>query len=113
MVPGLRPDALDSMDKGALRELLAAKASEYGLGAVEVVGEDRAVLAQVVTRKFPGRTYAHAPLDLVDKALAGETAVSVADLGKNGEIVRTVVPAPGCGRELPARGRRGRQHLRI
>jgi two-component system, NtrC family, nitrogen regulation sensor histidine kinase NtrY len=104
-LPGPHPGPVSSLDREALRRLLTAKASEYGLGAVEVIGPDRAVLAQVVTRKFPGRTYAPAPPDQVDRALAGEPAVSVADLGKNGELVRTIVPLPavdGSGRPAGA-----------
>jgi len=101
--PEGRRDPLASLDKGALRELLAAKAAEYGIGAVEVSGGDGAVLAQVVTRKFPARTYTTTPADLAARALAGEAVTSVTDLGRNGEIVRAIVPLPVLtGNDRPA-----------
>jgi two-component system nitrogen regulation sensor histidine kinase NtrY len=75
-----------------LREYLAKKAAEYGVGAIELFAADRTAAVRVVTEQFPGRTYTGTPAELVARAFSAEELTVVSDLGKKGEIVRAVVP---------------------
>lgn len=88
---------LHRFDKPVLAEYLRKKAGEYGLGAVELLVSQREKTAVVVTAQFPEKTFTATPTDLIERAFAGEKAAGVTDLGKKGEIVRSVVPifAPG------------------
>lgn len=76
----------------ALKEYLARKASEYGLGAVElfVTPKERALV--VMTDRFPGKTFKATPSDIVKRAFAGKEFAIVSDLKKKGEIVTAVLP---------------------
>jgi two-component system nitrogen regulation sensor histidine kinase NtrY len=76
-----------------LREFLAGKAAEYGVGAAAVFGTDHSVLAQVVTGQYPARSYTRANADLINKALSGQETTAVVNLPRTGDIVRAVVPA--------------------
>lgn len=75
-----------------VRDYLGRKAKEYGIGAVELYGEDRKQLTSVVTSQFPARTFAPADASLVAAAFAGKDAADRTDLGRKGEIVRAVAP---------------------
>ncbi|HLE42252.1 MAG TPA: HAMP domain-containing protein, partial [Nitrospirota bacterium] len=83
---------LDRFEKPVLKEYLAKKAVEYGLGAVELFTAPRERVVTAVTDQFPNRTFTSAPGDLTAKAFAAEEATVVSDLGRKGEIVRAVVP---------------------
>jgi two-component system nitrogen regulation sensor histidine kinase NtrY len=83
---------LARFDSPLLKEYLGEKAAEYGIGAVELFGGNRAALARAVTEQFPGRTFAATTGDLITRAYATEELTTVTDLGKKGEIVRAVVP---------------------
>ncbi len=86
-------DRLLSRDEpSAVREALVKKTAEYGIGAVELFGPNRAVISRVTTERLPARIFTATPADLVGQAFSGEEAASVSDLGRNGEIVRAVVP---------------------
>jgi two-component system nitrogen regulation sensor histidine kinase NtrY len=75
-----------------LKEYLGRKATEYGLGAVELFITPRERVVTVVTGKFPPRTFAATSSDLAAQAFASSDSATVIDLGKKGEIVRAVVP---------------------
>ena len=75
-----------------LKDYLSKKASEYGLGSIELFVAPHKRPIAAVTGKFPARTFIATSFDLADRAFAAEEAVKVLDLGKKGEIVRTVVP---------------------
>lgn len=75
-----------------LQEYLSRKAGEYGIGAVELFGENRSILTSVVTSQFPERTFSPADSGLVTQAFSAKEAVARVDLGKKGEIVRAVAP---------------------
>jgi len=75
-----------------LKEYLGGKATEYGLGAVELFTSPRDRAVVVVTPQFPRKTFTATSLDLVSRAFGAEDAAEVTDLGKKGEIVRAVVP---------------------
>lgn len=83
---------LTRFENPILKEYLQRKTSEYGLGAVElfILPGHRSV--SVITRKFPSRTFVATSFDLVGHSFAGENASTLVDLGKQGEIMRTVVP---------------------
>lgn len=76
----------------ALKEYLARKASEYGLGGVEMFITPRERAVVVITDQFPSKTFKATPPDMAAKAFAGEEFALVSDLGKKGEIVRAVLP---------------------
>jgi two-component system nitrogen regulation sensor histidine kinase NtrY len=79
-------------EPSVLREYLTKKASEYGVGAIELFAANRTAAVRIVTDQFPGRTYTGTPTDLVARAFSAEELTVVSDLGKKGEIVRAVVP---------------------
>ncbi len=83
---------LARFDPPVLREYLGKKAAEYGIGAVELFGGNRAAVVRSVTEQFPGRAFAATTGDLITRAYAAEEVTTVTDLGKKGEIVRAVVP---------------------
>ena len=90
---------LDRFEKAALKEYLAKKAAEYGLGAVELFTAPRERVVTVITDQFPGRTFTSPSGELVAKAFAAEGATVVSDLGRKGEIVRAVIPLYAKGGE--------------
>ncbi len=78
----------------ALKQYLDRKAAEYGVGSLELFGQNRQLLARSVTDQFPARVFVGAQRDLVASAFDAREASAVLDLGKRGEIVRAVVPLP-------------------
>jgi two-component system nitrogen regulation sensor histidine kinase NtrY len=83
---------LSRFENPVLKEYLHRKAAEYGLGSIELfVSPDRRAVA-VVTAAFPSGTFSATTPELVASAFNAASASSVLDLGKQGEIVRTVVP---------------------
>lgn len=83
---------LSRFENPVLKDYLAKKASEYGLGSIELFVAPRERTIAVVTGKFPARTFVGTSSELAARAFAAEEAVMVLNLGKKGEIVRTVVP---------------------
>jgi two-component system nitrogen regulation sensor histidine kinase NtrY len=83
---------LERFDPPVLKEYLARKAEEYGVGAVELFVEPRAPAVRVVTDQFPPRTFVTTGRDLATKAFGAEESASVSDLGRKGEVVRAVAP---------------------
>ena len=80
------------LEGAALREVLSAKASEYGIGAAAVFGTDQRALAQVVTGQYPSGTYTRAAGDLIEKALSKQEATAVVNVPQTGDIIRAVAP---------------------
>ncbi len=83
---------LKRFDPPVLQEYLVRKAGEYGIGAVELFGKDRATLASAVTRQFQPRTFKPTSADLVQEAFAARKAVARVDEASKGEIVRVAAP---------------------
>ncbi len=83
---------LSPFDNQVLKDYLAQKAEEYGLGSVELFTGPRERAAVVVTSQYPGKTFTQTPADLVAKAFSAQDATLVTNLGKKGEILRAVVP---------------------
>jgi two-component system nitrogen regulation sensor histidine kinase NtrY len=83
---------LSRFEAPVLKDYLSRKATEYGLGSVELLVSPRERAVTVVTGKFPARTFTATSSDLAARAFASEDAATVIDLGRNGEIVRVVVP---------------------
>ncbi len=77
-----------------LKVYLVQKTAEYSVGAIELFGADRTVTARAVSSQFPAKTFSATSAELVARAFAAEEVTVVSDLGKNGEIVRAVVPLP-------------------
>ncbi len=75
-----------------IKQYLARKAAEYSIGALELFGPNRTVVARAVTDQFPSRTFLPTQQDLVGEAFDSREMASVVDLGKRGEIVRAIVP---------------------
>jgi two-component system nitrogen regulation sensor histidine kinase NtrY len=88
---------LERSDQPGIEEHLRRKAEEYGLGAVELYGaaDDRTVT--IVTRMFPRKTFSPSPQELVVRALSGEEVSAVTSAGKQGDIVRGLVPLARTG----------------
>ena len=83
---------LSRFENPVIKEYLAKKAAEYGLGSVELFVAPRERAITVVTGKFPSRTFVVTSSDLAARAFAAQEEGTVLDLGKKGEIVRAVVP---------------------
>jgi len=80
------------LDPPEIKQYLGRKASEYSIGALEVFGPNRSVLARAVTDQFPSRTFVPTQQDLVAAAFDSREISAVIDLENRGEIVRAVVP---------------------
>lgn len=83
---------LSRFEAPVLKDYLRRKATEYGLGSVELLASPRERSVTVVTGKFPARTFVATSADFAGAAFTSEGAATVIDLGKKGEIVRAVVP---------------------
>ncbi len=83
---------LQEGDSRRLKEFVQGKAVEYGLGAVELFLSPKQRPVVVVTSKFPARTFRWTSADLAEGGFSGEYASFTEELGKQGEIVRSVVP---------------------
>jgi len=91
---------LPQFENQVLKNYLARKAAEYGLGSVELFTSPRQRAVVVVTSQYPAKTFSPTPTDLVARAFAGQDASEVTVLAKKGDIMRAVVPlhelsAPG------------------
>jgi len=75
-----------------LKDYLARKADEYGLGSVELFSSPRERSVVVVTSQYPSKTFTQTPADLVARALAGQDVADVTGSAKKGDIMRAVVP---------------------
>ena len=93
-ISGQMTDArlLPQFENQVLRDYLARKAEEYGLGSVELFTSPRERSVVVVTRQYPAKTFTQTPADLVARAFAGQEAADVAGSAKKGDIMRAVVP---------------------
>ncbi len=83
---------LSRFGSSVLQDYLGRKATEYGLGAVELFNASGKPITFVVTDQFPDRVFTPTRKDLIAKALAGEANGDIVNLGKRGEIVRVAVP---------------------
>jgi two-component system nitrogen regulation sensor histidine kinase NtrY len=83
---------LSRFENTVLKEYLGRKADEYGLSSIELLFASRERPIAVVTGKFPARTFRATSADLAARAFSGEEVSSVIDLGREGEIVRTLIP---------------------
>ncbi len=83
---------LDRFEQPVLKEYLARKAVEYDLGGIELITASRERLVTAVTGQFPKKTFRATSTELAARALSGGAASDVIELGKRGQIVRTVVP---------------------
>jgi two-component system, NtrC family, nitrogen regulation sensor histidine kinase NtrY len=83
---------LSQFEKQVLKEYLARKAEEYGLGSVELFTSPRERIVAVVTNQYPVKTFTQTPSDLVAKAFAGQEMADITGSAKKGDIMRAVVP---------------------
>jgi len=83
---------LTRFESAVVKEYLAKKAAEYGLGAVELFTAPRERTITVVTGKFPAKTFSSTSADLSARAFDGKETAATIDLKKKGEIVRALVP---------------------
>ncbi len=90
---------LDRFETNVLKDYLHRKATEYGLGSIELFVSPRERPVFVVTGKFPGRTFTPTASELAAHAFEGEEVSAIFDLGKNGEILRAIVPVYEAGEE--------------
>ncbi len=83
---------LERFEAPVIGEYLQRKAGEYGLGSVELFGASGESLAAAVTKQFPRGVFLETSEEFVEKALTGQEASGVRSLGRQGEIVRCIVP---------------------
>jgi two-component system nitrogen regulation sensor histidine kinase NtrY len=83
---------LKRFEQPVLKEYLARKAVEYDLGGIELITASRERMVTVVTGQFPAKTFNATSFELGAQAVSGGVASSIIELGKRGQIVRTVVP---------------------
>lgn len=83
---------LDRLERPMLREYLARKADEYDLGALELITAPRERAVTIVTKRFAPRKFLPTAMDQANRGFGGREASLIIDLGKQGEIVRAVVP---------------------
>ena len=107
-ISGQMADArlLPQFEKQVLRDYLARKADEYGLGSVELFSSPRERSVVIVTSQYPPKIFTQTPADLVAMALAGQDVADVTG-AKKGDIMRAVVPlyepsGPGEGKRIVA-----------
>ncbi len=108
-ISGQMTDArlLPQFENQVLKDYLARKADEYGLGSVELFTSPRERSVVVVTRQYPSKTFTQTPVDLVALAFAGQEAADVTGLANKGDVMRAVVPLyellpSGEGRQVVA-----------
>jgi two-component system, NtrC family, nitrogen regulation sensor histidine kinase NtrY len=84
---------LTQFENPVLKDYLAKKGNEYGLGSVELfLGPNKRAVV-VVTSQYPSRTFTQTPPELVAQALAGQEAADISSTGNNkGDSLRAVVP---------------------
>ncbi|MGE5172492.1 MAG: ATP-binding protein [Betaproteobacteria bacterium] len=83
---------LSRFENQVLKDYLAKKADEYGLGSVELFTEPHKRAVSIVTSQYPARAFTQTPSDLVAEAFAAQEASDVSGAGKKGDILRVVVP---------------------
>ena len=83
---------LSRFEAPVLKDYLGRKATEYGLGSVELFTAPRERTVTVLTGKFPAKTFTATSSDMASQAFSSLDAAAVIDLGRKGEIVRAVVP---------------------
>ncbi len=83
---------LKRFEQPMLREYLARKAVEYDLDGIELITASRERAVTIVTERFPAKTFRATSFELAAQALSGRVASGIIELGKRGQIVRTVVP---------------------
>jgi two-component system nitrogen regulation sensor histidine kinase NtrY len=75
-----------------LKDYLAKKADEYGLGSVELFLDPHKRAVAVVTGQYPAKTFTQTPSDLVERTMASEEVADMSGTQNGGDIVRAVVP---------------------
>jgi two-component system nitrogen regulation sensor histidine kinase NtrY len=83
---------LSRFENEVLRDHLARKAEEYGLGSVELFTAPNKRAVSVVTSQYPAKTFTQTSPDLVAGAFAAQEAADVSGTAKKGDILRAVVP---------------------
>jgi two-component system nitrogen regulation sensor histidine kinase NtrY len=83
---------LTRFENQVLKDYLAKKANEYGLGSIELFTEPHKRALAVVTSQYPAKTFTQTSSDLVAKALAAQEASDVSGGARKGDILRAVVP---------------------
>lgn len=83
---------MDRFENVVLKDYLRRKAVEYGLGSVELFAAPGEQAIAVVTDEFPGGAFIATSTDLAEQAFGGEVVSTVLNLGRQGELVRAVVP---------------------
>ena len=85
----------------AARRLVAEKAREHGMDALQLFSRQRVELAQWRNPNLPAKAMLSPPAPMIRQALDGEGVVAVQDLGEI-DLIRAVVPvfAPGGSRQI-------------
>ena len=83
---------LPQFENQVLKEYLARKAKEYGLGSIELFVAPRERIVVVVTGQYPAKGFTQTPDALVSQAFAGQDVANVTGSKKEGDIMRAVVP---------------------
>jgi two-component system nitrogen regulation sensor histidine kinase NtrY len=83
---------LTRFENQVLKDYLAKRADEYGLGSIELFTEPHKRALAVVTGQYPAKTFTQTSSDLVAKALAAQEASDVSGRARKGDILRAVVP---------------------
>ncbi len=83
---------LSRFENTVLKDYLAKKADEYGLGSVELFADSRKRLVVIVTSQYPPKTFTQTPAELVAQAFSTRETVELSEGLKKGDILRAVVP---------------------
>lgn len=98
---------LTRYERQVLKDYLASKAGEYGLGSVELFTGPRERAVVIITGQYPPQTFTQTSADLVSRAFASQEVADVSGSRKKGDIMRAVVPLyqnaqPGEGSKIIA-----------
>ncbi len=83
---------LTRFENQVLKDYLAKKADEYGLGSIELFTDPHKRAFAIVTGQYPAKTFTQTSPDLVARALAAQEASDVSGGARKGDILRAVVP---------------------
>jgi two-component system nitrogen regulation sensor histidine kinase NtrY len=83
---------LTRFENQVLKDYLAKKADEYGLGSIELFTDPHKRALVIVTGQYPAKTFTQTSSDLVARALAAQEASDVSGGARKGDILRAIVP---------------------
>ncbi len=83
---------LSRFENPVLKDYLAKKAAEYGVGSVELFTEQHKRAVAVVTDQYPAKTFVQTPTKLVADAFTGREVSEVSSNANKGDILRAAVP---------------------